>query len=62
MSRFMTKVVTTVFIYQSTLRPGFAAGEYPPYDGYLLAYFTGNSASQEKSHLPTAWMGGVSIS
>ncbi|MEL6064966.1 MULTISPECIES: family 43 glycosylhydrolase [unclassified Methylobacterium] len=48
MSRPIKTVVATAFVCQSTLNPALAAGEYPPYDGYLLAYFTGNSASQER--------------
>ena len=41
------KIAATAILFQITPSHSFAAGEYPPYDGYLLTYFTGNRPWEE---------------
>ncbi|SFJ41389.1 probable extracellular repeat, HAF family [Methylobacterium brachiatum] len=42
-----TKIAAIAIVLQISPSYSFASGEYPPYDGYLLTYFTGNRPWEE---------------
>ncbi|MCJ2125228.1 family 43 glycosylhydrolase [Methylobacterium sp. J-077] len=45
--KYAIKIAAAVVLSQCASSYSFAAGEYPPYDGYLLTYFTGNRPWEE---------------